>query len=95
MVPLGTTEEHHEATLTFDATRARLPSLTSTEQALDGGAESERVIVIDVGSFQTKVGWASNPEPAATFPSVAANGNMVVDRGMLKKDTPILIVQVS
>lgn len=84
MAPLGSTEEHESVTLSFDGSRALPMNLSSTTQQLnDGGAESERVVVIDVGSFVTKAGWASNPIPTTSFPSVSESGTWVVDRGSL------------
>lgn len=84
MGPLdGKVTEEHSQNLTFTGA---LPSLNSTEETLAGPAvpsvaEGERVVIIDVGSFFTKAGWASDATPAVTFPSVAEDGSRPVDRG--------------
>eukprot|EP01127_Copromyxa_protea_P004322 TRINITY_DN14199_c0_g1_i1.p1 TRINITY_DN14199_c0_g1~~TRINITY_DN14199_c0_g1_i1.p1 ORF type:complete len:465 (-),score=95.62 TRINITY_DN14199_c0_g1_i1:13-1305(-) len=61
--------------------------LSSTTEILGPPAEvpeAERVLIIDVGSFFTKAGWASDSSPSVTFPSTLEDGSFPVDRGVVK-----------
>lgn len=95
MGPLdGKVTEEHSQNLAFTGA---LPSLTSTEETLAAPSsavgEGERVVIIDVGSFFTKAGWASDATPAVTFPSVAEDGSRPVDRGLSswRKSTQVFL----